>query len=105
MSHQPMNSIPSAARVTTSYREFCRLITEKLVDTQYCIRSLSTKIEKEYHILNNAKTLSQRDKRTIQNYVHKMETDIKDLIQIRDELLKLKNNEAAMQRTFAANKN
>lgn len=97
--------IPSVARATTNYREFCRLIIEKLNDTEYCIRSLSTKIEKEYHILNTAKNLNARDKKVIQDYLNKMETEIADMIKIRDELLKLKNNEAAMQRAFTANKN
>lgn len=97
--------IPSVARATTNYREFCRLIVEKLNDIEYCIRSLSTKIEKEYSILNAATTLNARDKKVIRDYLCKTETEIADMIKIRDELLKLKNNETAMQRAFTANKN
>ena len=102
---KPPNIIPSVARATTSYQEFCKLIAEKLIDTQYCIRSLLLKIEKEYHILNTVKTLNARDKKVINDYLQKLELEIVDMIKIRDELIKLKNNESAMRSAFISNKN
>ena len=99
-STRKLNIIPPVAMVTTNYIEFCRLIIEKLNDTQFYIRSILLKIEKELHILNNAKDLKDRDKKVIDTYLNRLETELHDVVKVRDELLKLKNNENAMRRAF-----
>jgi len=58
------------------------------------------KFEKELDILNTVKELKDRDKNVINMYLDRLEAELHDMVKVRDELLKLKNNENAMRRAF-----
>ena len=62
--------IPSEAFVTKNYREFCRMIGERLVDIKRKVRYLVEKVECERTILRTKTAeLTERDKKIIRDYI------------------------------------
>ena len=97
--------IPSEAFVTKNYREFCRMIGERLVDIKHKIRYLVEKVECERNILRTKSTeLTERDKKNIRDYIIRLEQDIEKWIKVRNRLHKLANSENRLMKVFTNRK-
>ena len=95
------NPIPAGASIATNYKEFRNSILERLSDINLQIRSVVRTLETETAILKkNADILTERDKKTIHNYIIKLRLDLEGLIPIRDDLMKLSANEKAMFKLY-----
>jgi len=97
--------IPSEAFVTKNYREFCRMIGERLVDIKHKIRHLVENVECERTILRTkAEELTERDKKIIRDYINRLEHDIEKWTKVRNRLHKLANSETRLQKVFTNRK-
>jgi len=93
--------IPSEAVVTKNFREFCRMIAARLIDIKTKIRYLCEKVECECNILRTkSDELTERDKKTIRDYINKVELDIAKWTKIRNRLHKLATSENRMMKVF-----
>jgi len=93
--------LPSEAIITKNYREFCRMIKDHFIDIKHKIRYLCEKVDFERNILRTKSTeLTERDKKTIFEYIKRIELDIAKWIKIRNRLYKLANSEKRLLKVF-----
>lgn len=93
--------IPSEAFVTKNYREFCRMIGERLDDIKRKVRYLYEKVEYERTILRTkSDEINEREKKIIRDYINRVELDIERWIKVRNLLYKLANSEKRLQKVF-----
>lgn len=95
------SALPSEAIMTKNYREFCRMIKDHLIDIKHKVRYLCEKVDAERNILRTKSAeLTERDKKTIHDYINRIELDINKWTKIRNRLHKLANSEKRMMRIF-----
>jgi hypothetical protein len=98
--------IPAEAFVTTDYREFCRIIKDRFIDTTHVLQYLIKKVEIEKNILRTKSTeLIEREKKIIRDYINKVENDICSRSKVRNLLYKLVNSEKRLSKVFNNRKN
>jgi hypothetical protein len=94
--------LPSEAIVTKNFKDFCRMIGERLIDIKHKVKYLSEKAEYERHILRTRSTeLTERDKKIIRDYINKLELEIEKWTKVRTRLHKLVVSETKMRKVFA----
>ena len=94
--------IPSEAFITKNYREFCRMIDERLDDIKIKVKYLYKKVEFERNIMiTKSEELNEREKKIIRDYINKLELEIDKWIKLRNLLYKLANSEKRLQNIFA----
>jgi len=95
------NPFPAGASIATNYKEFRNSILERLSDVNLQIRSVVRTLETETAILKkSAANLTERDKKTIHNYIIKLRLDLEGLIPIQEDLKKLSANEKTMFKLY-----
>jgi hypothetical protein len=93
-------SIPISAMFTKNYREFREILIEYLTEVKFQINTLVNKFELENNILKTQPDMQERNKVEIRNYITKLNVEIEWLMQLRDELQTLKDNEKLMKKIF-----
>ena len=94
--------IPSEARITKNFKEFCYMIKERLVDIQTKIQFLTNKVDFERNVLRTRSIeLTERDKTIIRTYINKLEIEIEKWTKVRTRLHKLVVSETKMRKLFA----
>lgn len=94
--------IPSEAFITKNFKEFCRMIRERLDDIKRKVRYLYEKVEFERNILRTkSEEINEREKKIIRDYINRLDLDIERWIKIRNLLYKLTNSEKRLQNVFA----
>ena len=93
--------LPSEALITRNFKEFCRMIKDRLTDVKHKVLYLIEKIEYERNILKtNAGELTERDKTTIRNYIGRLELELDKWTKVRMRLQKLVSSEKRLMKVF-----
>ena len=91
--------------ITTDFKEFCNQLFERWNDLKHQIRFTISSLEIERNILKKYANLNDREKKTIRNYIAKLEMELVGLIEAITELQKLQSSKKLTMKKFKTNKN